>query len=162
MSQSQQPVLHFGYHFYQLVLTCHPLFLWCLRCLFLWKFKYFFIFICLQRSKSIANQKLKWIYIKWIVQFPTDLVTFTEEILNGKLHASLFVQLSTWKVTFYTDFVIIIALAYLILWRWSLSTPLENIRKSMVFWYFQGVWKETNGIQQVNENMEKLPYWSYQ
>ena len=32
---------------------------------------------------------------------------------------------------------------------WSISIPIENIKKPLFFWCFQGIWKETSGMKWV-------------
>ena len=39
--------------------------------------------------------------------------------------------------------------------HWSLLVPPENIRKPLVFWWFQGVSKEISGMKWVNQNQKR-------
>ena len=70
-------------------------------------------------------------------QFPPDLVTFTGEILNGKLHFLCSVLLS----------LVINPIFFALVSFFSLCP--ENIRKPLLFWYLHGVWEATSSMKWV-------------
>ena len=90
-------------------------------------------YLCLFSVIQIAWNALFWVHHLFMHPVPFRICTDTLEnpYVNGRCSFKFYVNIHSCQY-------------------WSLSIPLENTRKPLIFWYFQGVYKKPSDMKWVN------------